>query len=320
LYGSVAGVLPALNTPLLIGGDATAQPADLDELVITNTARSLGTLKFAAFSQGKEKAAQLVAFAEEEQSGGGGHSGYFGVIINSLTVDGWVVIGLLGVMAVISWWVMISKVSYLNGLSRGNAIFMEQWEDLATDLTGLDHGDTEKVKSLGGRMDEAAQHSLRLSSVYRIYNLGAVEIRRRLAADHSIKALSSRSIQAIRAKLDGGLVREKQGIDRLIVLLTICISGGPFLGLLGTVVGVMITFAAVAAAGEVNVNAIAPGIAAALLATVAGLAVAIPALFGYNYILSRVKDATADMHVFIDEFTTKLAEFYAGGEGDKRTS
>ena len=53
-----------------------------------------------------------------------------------------------------------------------------------------------------------------------------------------------------------------------MVLLTIAISGGPFLGLLGTVVGVMITFAAIAASGDVNVNAIAPGIAAALVATV----------------------------------------------------
>ena len=70
-----------------------------------------------------------------------------------------------------------------------------------------------------------------------------------------------------------------------MVLLTIAISGGPFLGLLGTVVGVMITFAAIAAAGDVNINAIAPGISAALLATVAGLAVAIPALFGYNYLI-----------------------------------
>src|SRR5262249_46495878 len=117
-------------------------------------------------------------------------------------------------------------------------------------------------------------------------------------------------IQAIRATLDGGLVRETQKINRLLVLLTICISGGPFLGLLGTVIGVMITFAAIAAAGDVNVNAIAPGIAAALLATVAGLTVAIPALFGYNYIISRVKDAKDDMAIFIDEFVTKTAEFY----------
>ncbi len=74
-----------------------------------------------------------------------------------------------------------------------------------------------------------------------------------------------------------------------MVLLTIAISGGPFLGLLGTVIGVMITFAGVAAAGDVNVNAIAPGIAAALVATIAGLAVAIPALFGYNWLITRIK-------------------------------
>ena len=102
-----------------------------------------------------------------------------------------------------------------------------------------------------------------------------------------------------------------QKLNNLMVLLTIAISGGPFLGLLGTVVGVMITFAAIAAAGDVNVNAIAPGIAAALLATVAGLAVAIPSLFGYNYLTIRIKNATSDMHVFIDEFVTKMAEFYS---------
>jgi biopolymer transport protein ExbB len=58
------------------------------------------------------------------------------------------------------------------------------------------------------------------------------------------------------------------------------------------------------------VNAIAPGIAAALAATVAGLVVAIPALFGYNYLVSRLKDVGSDMQVFIDEFVTKVAEYY----------
>ena len=51
----------------------------------------------------------------------------------------------------------------------------------------------------------------------------------------------------------------------------------------------------------------------ALAATVAGLAVAIPALFGYNYLLTRIKSVTSDMHVFIDEFVSKLAEFYSEG-------
>jgi biopolymer transport protein ExbB len=61
----------------------------------------------------------------------------------------------------------------------------------------------------------------------------------------------------------------------------------------------------------VNVNAIAPGIAAALVATVAGLAVAIPALFGYNYLASRIKVISADMQVFVDELTSRIAERYA---------
>jgi biopolymer transport protein ExbB len=60
----------------------------------------------------------------------------------------------------------------------------------------------------------------------------------------------------------------------------------------------------------VNINAIAPGIAAALVATVAGLGVAIPALFGYNYLITRIKDITTEMHVFTDEFVTRLAETY----------
>jgi biopolymer transport protein ExbB len=107
-----------------------------------------------------------------------------------------------------------------------------------------------------------------------------------------------------------------QRLNRLMVILTIAISGGPFLGLLGTVVGVMITFAAIAASGDVNVNAIAPGIAAALVATVAGLGVAIPALFGYNYLISRIKDLTSDIQVFVDELVTRMAELYSADAPD----
>ena len=78
----------------------------------------------------------------------------------------------------------------------------------------------------------------------------------------------------------------------------------------------MITFAAIAASGDVNVNAIAPGIAAALVATVAGLAVAIPSLFGYNYLTIRIKDSTSDMQVFVDELITKMAESYDRPPGE----
>ncbi len=321
-YGvPLAASLPALNSPSFIGGEAAMHDngfaGDIDELEIAKAARSAGAIKLAAVGQGGDKAASVITFGAEEQptnwmSWMSGNS-TFAVLIRSLTPDGWAVICILAIMATISWAVMIGKVRYLNSISRGNTQFMQFWRQISSDMTVLDDEDGEKMKNMGGLVDKKGMKTMRSASVYRIYHIGVEEIRHRIAADRvsgSRRALSSRSIQAIRASLDSGLVRETQRLNSKIVLLTICISGGPFLGLLGTVIGVMITFAAIAAAGDVNVNAIAPGIAAALLATVAGLAVAIPSLFGYNYIVSRVKDTTSDMHVFIDEFVTRMAEFY----------
>jgi biopolymer transport protein ExbB len=114
----------------------------------------------------------------------------------------------------------------------------------------------------------------------------------------------------VRAALDSGLVQLQHTLTDGLVYLTISIAGGPYVGLLGTVVGVMITFAIISKEGEVNVNAIAPGIASALLATVAGLIVAIPALFVYSYLNNRIKNITSEVKVFIDEFVAKMAEFY----------
>jgi len=123
--------------------------------------------------------------------------------------------------------------------------------------------------------------------------------------------LSPQAIGAIKATMDSVMTQEGQKLNGQMVLLTIAISGGPFLGLLGTVVGVMITFAAIAASGDVNVNSIAPGIAAALVATVAGLAVAIPALLAYNYLGTRIREIQSDMRVFADEFIARIAEEYS---------
>jgi biopolymer transport protein ExbB len=317
-YGApISASLPALNSDLLIGADAdgSTRPGfvgELDELQISKIARPDGYIKFAAANEaGNDVSDKLVALGADEQTSTwlNGNS-TFGILIRSLTPDGWAVICILTVMAIGSWSVMFTKASYLNKNSKGSDQFMKAWRHVATDLTALDSGDMEAAKSLGGRVDKKGQKLLRNACIYRVYHTGVEEIRHRMPTSESSRVLSAQSIQAIRAALDGVMVRETQKLNKLMVFLTIAISGGPFLGLLGTVVGVMITFAAIAAAGDVNVNAIAPGIAAALLATVAGLAVAIPALFGYNYLITRIKEATSDMHVFADEFVTKLAEFY----------
>jgi biopolymer transport protein ExbB len=313
--GTVNAATPALNSAATLGGEngATGFVGELDELEISKVARPIGFVKFSVFTQGTDKGGKLLAIGNDEERHSWFSGGFLGVILGSLTVDGWLVIGILVVMSAISWIVMVQKARYLRAVAAGNKAFLKEWNHIAADLGFLDV-DSKTVSTLGGRIRGDNQKAVRQASVYRIFKCGAEEIRHRLAADTSgnAKVLSARSIQAIRASLDGAQVREGQKLNRRMVLLTIAISGGPFLGLLGTVVGVMITFAAIAAQGDVNVNAIAPGIAAALAATVAGLAVAIPALFGYNYLLSQVKDASSDMQVFIDEFVTKMAEYYGG--------
>jgi biopolymer transport protein ExbB len=152
--------------------------------------------------------------------------------------------------------------------------------------------------------------SLGASSLLAIYETGCREVNERLHGGRTLPdgTIAPQSLAAIRSSMDSQMVREIDRLNNLMVLLTIAIAGGPFIGLLGTVVGVMITFAAIAAAGDVNVNAIAPGIAAALLATVAGLAVAIPSLFGYNYLQVRIKGIISEMTVFVDEIVTRIAE------------
>ncbi|MCE0484093.1 MAG: DUF2341 domain-containing protein [Methylacidiphilales bacterium] len=318
-YATLGVGLPVLNSASLLGGDspdATGSvgfSGELDELEISKIARPVGFIKWAALSQG-ENSARLLTMGQDEQASSGWFSGAFGlfaVIVKSVTVDGWVVIGVLGIMSAISWFVMVTKFFYINGVSRANREFLQEWQHVASDLTVLDHTDADAVQSLGGRVGATSQRRMNNAPLYRIYHIGAAEIGHRVRGANGSAILSAQSIQAIRASLDSGFVRENQTLNSGLVFLTISIAGGPFLGLLGTVIGVMITFAAIASTGEVNISAIAPGLAAALIATVAGLIVAIPALLGYNYLISRLKTVSSDMQIFIDEFVTKMAEFYS---------
>ena len=212
--------------------------------------------------------------------------------------DGWAVIAILAVMLAISVSVMISKGVYIGSVARSNAKFLALYDKAGTDMHQLIN------------VAEQQGAELQKSVLYKLCEAAIAELTRRAQEGGGAIVLSSQAVATLRAKLDRSTAYETQKLYSMMVLLTIAISGGPFLGLLGTVVGVMITFAKIAAAGDVNVNAIAPGISAALVATVAGLAVAIPALFGYNYLVTRIKDITTEMHVFTDEFVTRLAETY----------
>ncbi|OYY92914.1 MAG: hypothetical protein B7Y41_14120 [Hydrogenophilales bacterium 28-61-23] len=300
-----------------MGGDITLGRGfhgEMDELNLANVARGADWIKAAALGQGAD--AKLTVYGEDESEGeGGGEASYFGVILQSVTLDGWVVIGILMVMLGISVLVMTIKAMVVSKTDKANKTFMEAFHDLKSkDTAALDADDNPEdadLKNAGLASIMFGHHDhFQNASLYRIYHAGIQEVKKRVGERADVE-LSPQALNAIRATLDGALVRENQKLSSLMVLLTIAISGGPFLGLLGTVVGVMITFAAIAATGDVNVAAIAPGIAAALVATVAGLGVAIPALFGYNYLGSRIKSIGADMHVFVDEYIARIAETYS---------
>jgi len=309
--------LPSLNGPTFIGGDGDGKPGfvgEIDEMEIAKIARSPGFIKLAALGQGQQNSKLLVAGKDEPASVSILDSlGLFGYLIKSVTVDAWVVIGLLGIMSAVSWVVMVVKYRYITSLSRGSREFMNQWHHLAGDLTALDTDDAEKIASLGGLADPAHIQFIHSTPIYRVYHLGCQEISQRVGLG---KGLSHRSIEAIGSSMEAQITRESTRLSSMMVLLTICIAGGPYVGLLGTIIGVMITFGEIAMLGEVDINAIAPGIAAALLATICGLIVAIPALFGYNYLSTQVKEVATDLHLFMEEFMTKMAEYYPETSGN----
>jgi len=284
------GAVPVLS-PLAEIAIGDAYLGEMDEMQFANTA-SKAHIQLAASSQGVDSKVFTVAAGEGGEEEEGGEPNYIGILISSLTLDAEIVIGILAVMFLISLWVMWSKAQLVMKTDKDNKKFLARFQKASgTDLLELDKGANYPNSNLFG-----------------LYKAGLREIKKR---EHDGQlSLSGASMDAIKAAIDADLVRETQRQNAGMVLLTIAISGGPFLGLLGTVVGVMITFAAIAAAGDVNVNAIAPGIAAALLATVAGLAVAIPALFGYNYLASRIKNITIAMQIFVDEFVTRTAELF----------
>lgn len=302
LNGQELAAVPA--TMREFSGDMTIGQGfegEVDVLDVAAVARTPLWLRLAA-AQGID--GRLLTYGTAEQAGaefGEDHGGYIKVLINSLTLDAKIVIVILAFMFVVAAYVMVSKALMVARVDRHNNQFIDQFEERPH--VYLDPR-TPESKSL--REGSAGRDS----SLARMYSTGMRELDRRVngASSASRASLSAESLAAIKASIDSTLIRESQRLNRLMVLLTIAISGGPFLGLLGTVVGVMITFAAIAASGDVNINAIAPGIAAALLATVAGLTVAIPALFGYNYLLTRIKNITADMQAFSDEFVTRMAE------------
>ncbi|WAC72452.1 DUF2341 domain-containing protein [Roseateles sp. SL47] len=305
LAARLQGGLPALNGPTSIGADTGAGPGtpfngSIDELRLSKVARPDPLLLADAISQGAES--RLTQFGPDEQQAGKSHLGF---ILAAMPLDAWVVVGLLGLMMMGSWAIMIGKGRSFGAMERANAEFMDRFRETAghpLDSLASGEGLAATVKTD--------------SPLWRLYAVAIQELQHRHARGYDIHAVSASTIGAIRAAMDGVMVRESEKMARRMSWLSTTIEGAPYVGLFGTVIGIMLVFVVAAMAGAVDINSVAPGMAAALLCTAAGLGVAIPALFGYNWLASRSDAIGADMAVFVDEFSTRLAE--EQGEGRVR--
>ena len=300
---ALGAAMPSPASELAFGASISGtQPfiGEIDELQLSAIPRSAAWLAVQAGSQGQD--GKLITTSPEESGKSGGSSEtihMLRVVAGTVTLDAWVIISLCTFMLCLAIGVFINKFMYLQKIIASNKDFSDEFEGI-NDPISIDA--------------EADEHED--SGLFRVYRAGHREIQRLKLrqADSGNGKLSRAAISIFETALDRASVREAQQMNAWMIVLTLGISGGPFWGLLGTVWGVMNTFAGLAEAGEANLSAIAPGVASALACTLFGLLVAIPALFAYSYLINRMKKVGQDTRLFIDEFTGKIEEAYGDNE------
>lgn len=205
-----------------------------------------------------------------------------------------IVLGTLALFSIASWTVIFGKIAQLRRAEEQSRRFLEAFHRSKR---------FSDVSSVAER--------LRTSPLVGIFQAGYAEI------DAQVKVASQgeaqggryviRSLQAVERSLRRAAQIELQGLARNTHLLATTAAATPFIGLFGTVWGIMIAFGDIGATGSTSIVTVAPGIAEALINTAAGLAAAIPALIAYNYFAQRLRDLRAQMEDFILEFIN-LAE------------
>jgi biopolymer transport protein ExbB/TolQ len=132
--------------------------------------------------------------------------------------------------------------------------------------------------------------------------------------DHLSRAIATKispsSFEAVKVVLEEAAGAQAMTLEKGMIVLSTAVAGGPFIGLLGTVWGVMSTFAGIAEKNQASLTAMAPGVAAALVATVTGLLVAIPAMFGYNFMVTTIRHMTQELDGFATRYANQLEHTY----------
>jgi len=213
------------------------------------------------------------------------------------TPEGKITICFLAVLSMLSWTIIITKARQLWRARKRARKFFAAYRSTRDPL------DLHRKKE---EFDGAP--------AYEVYFTGAEELSYHLKNNpvqfNGKPRVSRPAFDFVRVALERTVSAEGMALEKGMIILSTAVAGGPFIGLLGTVWGVMETFSGVAKANAATLTAMAPGVAGALIATVIGLLVAIPAMFAYNFMVTQVRGITQELDDFATEFGTQLDHTY----------
>ncbi|HHY84088.1 MAG TPA: MotA/TolQ/ExbB proton channel family protein [Verrucomicrobia bacterium] len=212
-------------------------------------------------------------------------------IWNQATVEAKIIIICLVIFSIVAWSVMISKALQMRRAKKLNHYFALEFRSQKAVLDIFDR----RVQAEG-------------CPLFAVYQAGSSELDAWLKDPESgrRREVSLKGMEHVKRRLENSVAQESLRLESGLILLAIAVSGAPFLGLLGTVWGVMSTFGHVAQQGSATLTAMAPGVAAALITTVAGLLVAIPSMFGYNWLVHNLRVLTVELDNFAQELVSKM--------------
>jgi biopolymer transport protein ExbB/TolQ len=215
---------------------------------------------------------------------------------NRATPEGKGIIVILGIFSVFAWSVMAAKALQMRRAKKLNHYFEAEFRTQKQVLDVYDRRlQVTDCPLFAVYQDGCQELDTRLRT-------GGTNVRRQHA---SIKA-----IEHVKRTLERTVAQQSLKLESGLILLAIAVSGAPFLGLLGTVWGVLSAFSYVAIAKKADLATMAPGVSAALITTVAGLLVAIPSMFGYNWLVHTLRVLTVQLDNFAQELMSKMETEY----------
>ena len=242
----------------------------------------------------------LAASAGVAASAGKAQQTELGYVLERATPEGKAIIACLAVFSIIAWSVMIAKAVQMRRATKLNRFFNAEYRTQKNVLDVFDR----RVQAEG-------------CPTFAVYQAGSLELDARLKnADGNGRKrfVSLKGMEHVKRSMENTVAQESLKLESGLILLAIAVSGAPFMGLLGTVWGVMSTFAGIAQQGSATMAAMAPGVSAALITTVAGLLVAIPSMFGYNWLVHNLRVFTVNLDNFAQELVSKMEAEYLAEE------